>query len=821
MSESHKPAKRSGRLGVQPLGTVSTTGKSGRGKGIAPPAPEHPVIVHVPAGARPDGDAPAKGSLTIVAPAAMPEDSGARAVGNGNAFVQYVTPREETPGQAADQPAEDGQQQNDEGAEVEATGPLGEMADGAVSADESKAPASAPDAPPPPPGPAAPGARYLANVAMPAEAAASHASFSSSRTTTSPAHGNLSHLDARAGGTGHTPTPPHPAAPGQKSSHPGPQAPTQPLMFEIAWEVCWQLGGIYTVIRSKAPQMARIYGDHYYLIGPYNADTAAVEIEYAQPTGSVAVAIERLRSLGIIVHYGHWLITGRPRVILLDFGAAMSRLGEFKYFLWKDHGIQVADNDWEVNNVTAFGFLVGLFFQQLCAVPGVQLPILAHFHEWMGGLGAMRIKCLNLPVATVFTTHATLLGRYLCTDNPDFYAKLPYINPDHAAGHYNIYARYCIERGAAHSADVFTTVSDVTGLEAEKLLVRKPDVITPNGLNIHKFAALHEFQNMHKQYKEVIHQFVAGHFFPSYHFDLDRTIYVFTSGRYEYSNKGMDVFIESLARLNHWLKAGNIPITVVAFIITRAPHKNINVDVLRSQAMFDELKATCDFITEDMGKSLLNCVSQGRLPERGDLMREEAIVKLKRTMHAWRTWKQPGIVTHDLWDDANDPVLRQLRICQLFNARHDAVKIIFHPDFLSATSPLIGLDYDQFVRGCHMGVFPSYYEPWGYTPAECLASGVPSVTSDLAGFGSYVLKNVQDPQSKGLFIVGRRYASFDQSAHQLTEILFNFALKDRRSRIELRNRTERLSEVFDWSHLISHYTEAHRLALARKIGAAV
>ena len=90
---------------------------------------------------------------------------------------------------------------------------------------------------------------------------------------------------------------------------------------------------------------------------------------------------------------------------------------------------------------------------------------------------------------------------------------------------------------------------------AEKLLGRLPDVILPNGLNTQRFAALHEFQNLHKQYKEVIHQFVAGHFFPSYHFDLDRTIYLFTSGRYEYGNKGMDLFIESLARLNHWLRA--------------------------------------------------------------------------------------------------------------------------------------------------------------------------------------------------------------------------------------------------------------------------
>ncbi len=595
----------------------------------------------------------------------------------------------------------------------------------------------------------------------------------------------------------------------------------QPLLFEVAWEVCWQLGGIYTVIRSKAPQMTRIWGERYCLIGPYNAATADVELEECQPTGPIAIAIERLRALGIRVHYGHWLITGRPRVILLEFGAALDRLGEFKYYLWKDHHIEAPEADWEVNNVVSFGFLVGLFFQELTKVPNVQLPVLAHFHEWMAGIGAMRIKHLNLPVATVFTTHATLLGRYLCTDNPDFYNKLPWINPDHAAAHYNIYARYAIEKAATHSSDVFTTVSDITGLEAEKLLGRRPDTVTPNGLNIQKFAALHEFQNLHKQYKEAIHQFVTGHFFPSYHFDLEKTLYLFISGRYEYRNKGMDLFIEALARLNHWLRAGGIPVTVVAFIITKAPNKNINVDVLRNQIMFDELSKMCEGITEEMGQALLHSVSMGRLPERGDLMTEEATVRLKRGMHAWRSHKQPPIITHDLWNDATDPVLNQLRACQLFNARHDAVKIVFHPDFVSATSPLIGLDYDQFVRGCHMGVFPSYYEPWGYTPAECVASGVPSITSDLAGFGSYVQQNIQDPNSKGLFIVGRRYASFDQSAHQLTEILFNFCLKDRRSRIELRNRTERLSDNFDWSNLITHYNEAHKLAMQRKAGVTI
>ena len=596
---------------------------------------------------------------------------------------------------------------------------------------------------------------------------------------------------------------------------------SKPLLFEVAWEVCWQLGGIYTVMRSKAPSMVAAWGERYCLVGPYNAETAAVELEPCEPTGMVAEAVKKMRELGVTVHCGYWLIEGRPRVILLDYAEAFNRLGEFKYMLWKDHGIQTYDDDGDTNNVVAFGFLTGLLFQEIARANNGRLQLVAHFHEWMAGLGLMRLAFLKLAVATVFTTHATLLGRYLCTDNPDFYAKLDTINPDHAAGHYRIYPRYCIEHGASNCADVFTTVSDVTALEAEKLLHRKPDVVTPNGLNIRRFEALHEFQTMHRQYKEAIHSFVAAHFFPSYTFDLDRTLYLFTAGRYEYTNKGIDLFIESLARLNHWLKSGGIDMTVVAFIISRAPYKSINVDVLRSQAMFDDLKLTCERVSEEMSQKLLSVVCTGRLPDGQELLSQQAQVRLKRGLHAWRTWRQPPIVTHDLWDDANDSVLQKLRACRLFNAKDDRVKVVFHPDFLSATSPLIGLDYDQFVRGCHMGVFPSYYEPWGYTPMECVASGVPAVTSDLAGFGSYVSKHIQDPANNGLFVVGRRYANFDQAAHQLTEILFNYALKERRGRIELRNRVERLSEYFDWNNLVSHYAHAHRLALSRKSQAAV
>ncbi|MGA2497631.1 MAG: glycosyltransferase, partial [Tepidisphaeraceae bacterium] len=413
------------------------------------------------------------------------------------------------------------------------------------------------------------------------------------------------------------------------------------------------------------------------------------------------------------------------------------------------------------------------------------------------------------------TTHATLLGRYLASDHPEFYSNLDKIDPDREAARYNIYPRFAIERAAAHASTVFTTVSEVTAVEAEKLLGRQADVILPNGLNIQRFAALHEFQNLHREYKEKIHKFVMGHFFPSYTFDLDRTLYVFTSGRYEYRNKGMDMFIESLWRLNQRLRNIPDPPTVVAFIITRAATRNINVQVLQNQSMFEDLQNTCHQVEREMGEVLFRAAATGRMPTFQELLTQDNNMKLKRAMHAWRTSRQPTIVTHDLCDDGNDPILNHLRYRHMFNAADDPVKIVFHPEFATATSPLLNLDYEQFVRGCHVGLFPSYYEPWGYTPMESLALGVPAVTTDLSGFGAYVERHISDAESQGIKVLKRRWQSFEQCSDDMCNYLLGICQLSRRQRIELRNRVERLSEMFDWTQLAQHYHDAHQMALER------
>jgi glycogen synthase len=614
-------------------------------------------------------------------------------------------------------------------------------------------------------------------------------------------------------------TPAKPISSAPKSTAPTTTEPGPTLLFEVAWEVCWQLGGIYTVLKSKAAEMIKRWDDRYCLIGPYNPSTAAVEFEETPTDGVIRQALDKLRAMGVPCHFGRWLIAGRPRVILLDYRARFGSLEKDKYLLWADHGISTLTGDGEVNEVVSFGFVVTEFFRALSEVaPG--RTVLAHFHEWMGGVAVPRIAHLRLPVTTIFTTHATLLGRYLASDNPYFYDHLPFVHADAEAQKYNILPRHQIEKTAAHASTVFTTVSEVTSIEAEKLLGRTPDMILPNGLNIQKFAALHEFQNLHARYKERIHEFVMGHFFPSYTFDLDKTLYFFTSGRYEYRNKGLDVFIEAMARLNYRLKQMKDPPTIVAFIVTRAPVRNINVGVLQSQMQMEDLRSYCEQMQEAMGRALFLAAAAGRMITMKELLPDDASVRLKRAIHAGRRYAQPNIVTHDLVDDANDPVLKHLRHRALFNAADDPVKMIFHPEFVTATSPLISLDYEQFVRGCHMGIFPSYYEPWGYTPMESVALGVPAVTTDLSGFGAYVERYVPNHENQGITVLKRRDRSFDSCTDELVERLMSFVHLNRRERIEFRNRTERHSEIFDWAKLARHYHEAHDVAVSRTGGKA-
>lgn len=591
------------------------------------------------------------------------------------------------------------------------------------------------------------------------------------------------------------------------------------LLIEVAWEVCNQVGGIYTVIRSKAPAMTRNHSGHYCMIGPYLNKNILAELEPLEDTADVfGLAAANLRKRGYEVIYADWLITGKPRVVLFNPNVVEEKVRNvIKYLLWKNHSISTPEKNDLVDQVIGFAYLTKLFVDELVKIAGNDYRLLAHFHEWMAGLPILDIKREELPVRTIFTTHATQLGRHLAINSPLFYAHLPFFRWEDEAGKFGVETEAAIEYGCAQKCDVMTTVSDVTARECKHLLRRKPDFILPNGLNIQRFEALHEFQNLHSQYKEQIHEFVMGHFFSSYAFDLNKTVYFFTSGRYEYKNKGFDLTLEALVHLNHQLKEEKSDLTVVMFFVTRRDFYSIKPEVLQSRAVMEEIRQTCDAIQRQVGKRLFfeSTVRQDhRLPQLNDFVDEYWKLRYRRTIQSWKSNKMPLPVTHKLIDEDNDDILQFLTRRNLLNRKEDKVKIVYHPDFINSTNPLFGMDYSQFVRGCHLGIFPSYYEPWGYTPLECMASGVPAVTSDLSGFGDYLLQNMPDHEKGGMFVVERGKRTFDWSARQLAVFLHKFLQQDRRSRIMQRNNVENYSSAFDWDNLISHYEEAYQKLLA-------
>ena len=601
----------------------------------------------------------------------------------------------------------------------------------------------------------------------------------------------------------------------------GNRIPEKTFLFEVAWEVCNQVGGIYTVIRSKVPSVIQKWGmDNYCLIGPYFADQAAAHFDPSSDTSSpIAKAVSKLQERGFDVHYGQWIISGRPNVVLFNPYSVYDKLGEIKHFLWQDYNISVPGGDELLDKVAAFGFQVKEFFIYLNEIGLQQRNIVAHFHEWMAGLPIPGIRKNNLNIKIVFTTHATLLGRYLAMNDPQFYDHLPFYNWEAEAKKFNVKPIAEIERASAHGAHVLTTVSEITGNECRHLLGRAPDMILPNGLNIERFEVTHQVQNQHLKVKEQIHDFVMGHFFQSYSFDLDNTLYFFTSGRYEYHNKGFDLTLEALARLNYKMQVEGLDTTVVMFFITKQPFYTFNPDVLHSKAQMEDVWRVCEEIKEQIGKRLYTHITSAEgpyeFPDLRAMVDDYLRLKLRRNVQSWKTHNLPKIVTHTLKDDGKDEILNFLRTANLVNNRHDKVKIVYHPDFIATSNPLFKMDYSQFVRGCHLGIFPSLYEPWGYTPLECLASGLPSITSELAGFGDYVVNNIPDHDSKGMYIIHRKSRSFDEVAEDLSNMMFNIVKMNRRERIALRYKCEDASLHFDWSNLGKYYDKAYNLAIER------
>lgn len=595
-------------------------------------------------------------------------------------------------------------------------------------------------------------------------------------------------------------------------------------LIECSWEVCNQIGGIYTVLRSKVPAMVEHFGDSYTLLGPLVGKGIEAELEEIEPSDDdpISQAVLDLKKEGLKIRYARWLVTGRPKVVLIDPDFEEHKLASFQDYYLKNYGLEIDPNNALLNRMIVWSRVNLRFLDLMQQKMGGRQKMIVHFHEWMASLPILDLHKHVPNVRTVFTTHATLLGRYLASNYASFYQNIEKFNWEREASNFGILPMVQIERLSAKYSNSFTTVSDITAKECQYLLGKTPDVITPNGLNIKRYVAMHEVQVKHQKFKEILHDFTIGHFFPSYHFDLDKTLYIFTSGRYEFQNKGYDITLKALALLNERMKKAGLEVTVVMFFITNKETWSINPKVLQSNGVLREIQKSVEEIKKQIGKRLyesaVSSEDDHRLPDTSAMVDDYWKLRYRRTIQSWKSDEWPYITTHNLKDDQNDEILNGMRQLKLFNSPKDRVKVVYHPEFINSTNPLFGIDYGDFVRACHLGVFPSYYEPWGYTPLECIARGVATVTSDLSGFGNYVLGQDTGGVDHGVQVLRREGRSEQQAVEDLANYLMDYVKLSRRYRIIQRSRAEDFSERFDWKQLLPHYEEAYQKAMALKGG---
>ena len=583
------------------------------------------------------------------------------------------------------------------------------------------------------------------------------------------------------------------------------------IVFEVSWEVCNKVGGIYTVVKSKAAKMVESYGDNYFLVGPYSPSKALAEFQEEVPNELCKIPFEELKKTGIICHFGRWVGEGNPFVILVDFVNYRYRLNEIKRELWEWYKIDSLRATADYDEPIIWAYAVGMLIEKLSGCYKNK-KIVAHFHEWLSGVGLLYLKKRNMKIATVFTTHATVLGRTLANSNIDLYNIWNKIKPDEIVYNYNVEAKHLVEKNSASFADVFTTVSEITGMESDYLLKKKPDLLLPNGLDISKFPTFEEIVIKHRLQRDRIREFMLYYFFPYHTFGPKETLVYFIAGRYEFHDKGIDIYIKALGKLNEKLKQLKSEKTIIAFIWVPANIRNIKPELLENKTLYQDMKDALEEVTDDVEKNIIYSFVSNKKIQKESLFDDEFLTEMKIRVAKFVKNGKPPLSTHDLYDE-NDIILRTIISAGLKNEEQDPVKIVYYPIYLSGADGLLNLNYYEAMQGSHLGIFPSYYEPWGYTPLEAGALGVSSVTTDLAGFGRYFSAKYVQSDTPGIFVLRRLNKSDDDVIKQLVDVMFNFANLSREDRIANKLQAREVASMADWRIFINNYIEAHNLAV--------
>lgn len=535
------------------------------------------------------------------------------------------------------------------------------------------------------------------------------------------------------------------------------------MIFETSWEVCDKIGGIYTVLSTKAQTLQNLYKDKTIFIGPdvWTEDNPSPYFSEV-PSLLKPWRDKALLPEGVSVRVGRWNIPGKPIVILVNF-QGMYKLKDYYYGeMWERFGVDSLHAYGDYDEGCAFALAAGVVIESICSYKRMRHKnVLAHFDEWTTGMGLLYTKWKVPFVGTIFTTHATSIGRSICGNGKPLYDYLPGYNGDQMARELNMESKHSLEKAAAHAADCFTTVSDVTAAECEQLLERRPDIVTPNGFPAEwaptkirqkraRQAARHAMLNVGSK--------LSGRTLP------EDTFIVATSGRCEFRNKGIDVFLDAAEMLRTMDPTRNLLLYILVPAWPKAPRA-------------------------DLKEALDSETTSSALPE--------------------------PVITHSLNNPDQDAILNRIRQLGFNSGSSDKVQVVYVPCYLTGNDGILDMTYYDMLAGLDLTAFPSYYEPWGYTPLESVAFGVPTVTTSLSGFGQWVLSSGKNGFDKsGVLVIQRNDSNYHDVVKALADSMLSMATASPEVIAADSAAARTTADKAEWNYFITYYVEAFRMALA-------
>ena len=537
-------------------------------------------------------------------------------------------------------------------------------------------------------------------------------------------------------------------------------------IFESSWEVCNKVGGIYTVLSTRANTLQQEMQDKVFFIGPDVWHENACPY-FKEDAKLLADWKKTATEEGLKVKVGRWTVPGNPIAILVDFQKYFEKKNEIYGWLWENYQVDSLHAYGDYDEASMFSYAAGLVVESYYNFALTKKDkVIYHANEWMTGLGLLYVNNKLPQVGTIFTTHATSIGRSIAGNMKPLYDYLFAYNGDQMAGELNMQSKHSIEKQTAFHCDCFTTVSEITARECEELLDKKVDEVLPNGFdNSFVPANAATFTRKRKAARKRLLEVANALLGESLD---DDTLIVSTSGRYEFRNKGVDVYIESMNRL---LRDKELKKKVLAFI---------------------EVPGWVGEPRQD-------------LKERLDSGKQ------------YDTPLEVPQVTHWLHEMSHDNVLSMMKYYDMHNRKEDNVKVIFLPCYLDGNDGILNMTYYDIILGNDLCIYPSYYEPWGYTPLEAIAFKVPCITTDLAGFGQWVNTEVghYGELKDGVKVIHRTDYNYSEVADAIKDTVAEFSAMTKKQVADARSAAEKLSKKALWSEFIKYYHQAYDLALSR------